>query len=113
MSRNAISANPEHYLFKIFQGNMPPDPLEDPKNFFHQCDSKKFFRINFPPPPPKQKNPTQNPDLPKFKSNVYLYLQGLSYRVFSVPGEKIGFPTVAPFLIDSITSTLFLWLDIT
>ena len=26
MSRNAISANPEHYIFKIVRGSMPPDP---------------------------------------------------------------------------------------
>ena len=35
MSRNAISANPEHYIFKIFQGSMPPDPLEGLKATFH------------------------------------------------------------------------------
>ena len=33
MSRNAISANPEHYIFKIFRGSMPPDPLEGLKKF--------------------------------------------------------------------------------
>ena len=50
MSRNAISANPEHYLFKIFQESMPPDPLEGLKNFFpSQRGSKKFFRIDLPP----------------------------------------------------------------
>ena len=26
--------------------------------------------------------------IPKFKSNVYLFLQGLSYRVLSTPGKK-------------------------
>ena len=45
MSRNAISANPEHYLFKIFLCNMPPTPLQG---------LKKFFRIDFPPPPNKE-----------------------------------------------------------
>ena len=25
--RNAISANPEHYLFKIFLGGMAPEPF--------------------------------------------------------------------------------------
>ena len=34
MSRNAISANPEHYIFKLFWGSMPPDPLRRPKNIF-------------------------------------------------------------------------------
>ena len=28
MSRNAISANPEHYLFKIFRGACPWTPYE-------------------------------------------------------------------------------------
>ena len=34
MSRNAISDNPEHYLFKLFWGSMPPDPLKGPKKIF-------------------------------------------------------------------------------
>ena len=34
MSRNAISANSDHYLFKIFRGSMPPDSQEGLKNFF-------------------------------------------------------------------------------
>ena len=50
MSRNAISANPEHYIFKIFRGSMPPDPLEGLKNFFSsKRGSKIFFRIDSPP----------------------------------------------------------------
>ena len=50
MSRNTISANPEHYIFKIFWGSMPPDPPRRPK--------KKFSRsrgVDFPPPPPPNK----------------------------------------------------------
>ena len=34
MSRNAISANPEHYIFKMFPGSMPPDTLEGLQKFF-------------------------------------------------------------------------------
>ena len=34
MSRNAISANPERYLFKIFRRSMPPDPPRRPKKIF-------------------------------------------------------------------------------
>ena len=34
MSRNAISANPEHYIFKLFWGNMPPEPPRRPKKIF-------------------------------------------------------------------------------
>ena len=50
MSRNVISANPEHYLFKIFQESMPPDPLEGLKIFFPvTARLQKFFRIDFPP----------------------------------------------------------------
>ena len=51
MSRNAISANPEHYIFKIFWGSMPPDPPRRPKkNFFSPPrGSKLFFRIDVPP----------------------------------------------------------------
>ena len=50
MSRNAISANPEHYIFKLFWGSMPPDPLEGLKNFFSPPrGSKIFFRIDLPP----------------------------------------------------------------
>ena len=54
MSRNAISANPEHYIFKIFRGSMPPDPLGGLKQFFLAAAwLKNFFRIDSPPP--KQK----------------------------------------------------------
>ena len=40
MSRNAILANPEHYIFKIFWGSMPPDP---------QVAQKSFSGLTFPP----------------------------------------------------------------
>ena len=44
MSRNAISANPEHYIFKIFRGSMPPDPLRRPKKIFSRRRvAQKFF----------------------------------------------------------------------
>ena len=44
MSRNAISANPEHYLFKLFRGSMPSDPPRRPKKFFFLCCvAPKFF----------------------------------------------------------------------
>ena len=50
MSRNAISANPEHYLFKIFQGSMSPDLLEGLNSFFSPLrGSANFFRIDSPP----------------------------------------------------------------
>ena len=51
MSRNAISANPEHYIFKIFRGSMPPDPPERPKKIFFSPSrgSKAFFKIDSPP----------------------------------------------------------------
>ena len=50
MSRNSISANPEHYIFKIFWGSMPSDPLEGLKKFFSMPrGSNIFLRINFPP----------------------------------------------------------------
>ena len=47
MSRNAISANPEHYIFKIFRGSMPLEGLK--KSFSPPRGSKIFFRIDFPP----------------------------------------------------------------
>ena len=54
MSRNAISANPEHYIFKIFLGACPRTPLEGLQTFFSPPrGSKIFFKIHFPPP--KQK----------------------------------------------------------
>ena len=50
MSRNVISANPEHYIFKIFWGSMPLDPLEGLKKIFLTAEwLKNFFRIDFPP----------------------------------------------------------------
>ena len=56
MSRNAISANPEHYIFKIFQGSMPPDPLEGLKIFFLTTSwLKNFFPDRLPPPNKKQR----------------------------------------------------------
>ena len=53
MSRNAISANPEHYIFKIFRGSMPADPLEGLKNFSRRRVAQKFFSGSTSPP--KQK----------------------------------------------------------
>ena len=46
--------------------------------------------------------------LPKFKSNVYLFLQGPSYRVLSVPGKKFD-SNRTRFSVDLITDTLLLW----
>ena len=49
MSRNAISANREYYLFKIFRGSMAPDPLERVKQFFPLLRGSKIFcRIDSP-----------------------------------------------------------------
>ena len=49
MSRNAISANPERYILKIFRGSMPPDPARRPKKIFLAAAwLKTFFRIDFP-----------------------------------------------------------------
>ena len=49
MSRNAISANPEHYIFKIVRGACHWTPLESLKKFFSPPHvSKIFFRIDFP-----------------------------------------------------------------
>ena len=49
MSRNAILANPEHYIFKIFQGGMPPDPLDNLKTIFPIAAwLQNFFKIDFP-----------------------------------------------------------------
>ena len=50
MSRNAISANPEHYIFKIFRESMLQTPLEGLKMFLSSPrGSKIVFRIGFPP----------------------------------------------------------------
>ena len=44
MSRNAISANPEHYIFKLFRGSMAPDPSRRPKKIFsRRCVAQNFF----------------------------------------------------------------------
>ena len=49
MSRNAISANPEHYIFKIFRGSMPRTPRR-PKTFFLAAAWLKiFFQDRLPP----------------------------------------------------------------
>ena len=54
MSRNAISANPEHYIFNIFWGSKPLEPPRRPKKFL-LADAwlKNFFSGSTPPP--KQK----------------------------------------------------------
>ena len=50
MSRNAISANPEHYIFKIFQGSMPPDPPGRPEKIFSRRRvAQSFFQDRLPP----------------------------------------------------------------
>ena len=42
--RNAISANPEHYLFTIFRGSIAPDSYRKPKkNFSRRCAARKNF----------------------------------------------------------------------
>ena len=43
MSRNAISANPEHYLFKISRESMPRTPAEGLKNFSRNSAGCKSF----------------------------------------------------------------------
>ena len=49
--QNAISANPEHYIFKLFRGSMPPDPPRRPKNFFSRRRvAQKFFSGSTSPP---------------------------------------------------------------
>ena len=48
MSRNAISANPEHYLFKIFREDAPGPPRRPKKNFLATAWLQKFFGIDFP-----------------------------------------------------------------
>ena len=53
MSRNAISASPEHYIFKIFRGSMAPDPPEGLKKFFSPPRGSKVFSGSTSPP--KQK----------------------------------------------------------
>ena len=81
MSRNAILANPEHYIFKIFLGTMPPDPPRRlKKNFFSPPrGSKNFFRIDFPP---KQKildrTLTHEADIIEIKNHH----KGKSFSVF-------------------------------
>ena len=67
MSRNAISANPEHYIFyifKIFRGSMPRTPIKGLKKFFsHSRVAQIFFQDRLPPPKKrKTKNPRENPD---------------------------------------------------
>ena len=50
MSRNAISANPEHYIFKIFWGSMPPDPRRRLKKIFlASAWLKNLFQGRLPP----------------------------------------------------------------
>ena len=43
MSRNAISANPEHNLFKIFRGACPRTPLKGLKKFFSPLRGSEIF----------------------------------------------------------------------
>ena len=58
MSRNAISANTEHYVFKLFCGSMPLDPLQALKNIFLAATwLEKFFWDRLPP---QTKNPRQS-----------------------------------------------------
>ena len=49
MSRNAISANSEHYIFKLNRGSMPPDPLEGLKIFSRRCMAQKLFQDRLAP----------------------------------------------------------------
>ena len=63
MSRNAISANLELYIFKIFRGSMPPDPLEGLKKqvFLAAAWLKNFFQDRLPPPNKKILDKTLTP----------------------------------------------------
>ena len=50
MSINAISANPEHYLFKIFRESMPLEPPRRPKNFLLAAAwLQNVFKDRLPP----------------------------------------------------------------
>ena len=64
MSRNAISANPVHYFFEIFQGSIPPDPPSRPKKIFPTLAARKnFFRVDSPPPKQKILDGTLSPNI--------------------------------------------------
>ena len=50
MSRNAISANPKYYIFKIFRESIPRTPLKGLKQFFLAAEwLKNFFQDRLPP----------------------------------------------------------------
>ena len=47
------SANPEHYIFKLFLGSIAADSLEGLTKFFLAATwLKKLFQDRLPPPPP-------------------------------------------------------------
>ena len=50
--------------------------------------------------------------LPEFKSNVHLYLQGLSYRVLSAPGKKFDSQPSSIFKLILLTAPCCYRLDI-
>ena len=58
MSRNAISANPEHYLFQVFPGeHVPEPPVEGLKKIFVAAARLENFLGDG-----QTKNPGQNPE---------------------------------------------------
>ena len=49
MLRDAISANPQHYVFKIFRGSMPSESPKRPKiSFLAIASLQKFFKGRLP-----------------------------------------------------------------
>ena len=82
MSRNAISAKPEHYLFKIFRGSMPPDLPRGPKNIFsRRYVARKFFLGSTSP---QAKNPRQIPVYVLFHRPIHFFHRELSELTVSI-----------------------------
>ena len=82
MSRNVISANPEHNILKIFRGSIPPDHLRGPKkSFLAILWLKTFFQDRLPPP-----------KLLGGSGNM------LSRKIFKIKGQRLaknGFPEIS------------------
>ena len=118
MSRNAILANPEHYIFKIFQRSRPPDPLDSLKKFFSPPrGSKIFFRIDFPPKQKILDRTLKRIKFLPFSSKIRTFLKKFLYHLLlnvirqvhaKIKNCKERWQTTHPLLIRAEATNLFI-----
>ena len=105
MSKNAISANPEHYIFKTFRGSMPRTPLEGLKKIFVAAAwLKNFFQDRLPP---KQKIPDRTLNVARKSPSLHHSISLTNSLVFIPRHESASSNRILAVKSQNITLAIF------